>query len=126
MQYTKTFLTSTHNLCFGAQIRKKVYPRMPQFDFVKVGYKGVFIARTYFPDGFECFHVLGGQILHFHIFVVAVCNIHQNNDAETSFMIMCKFVYNNVPFDENKFLEFEIMNLNCSPRHRGIYFTQCI
>ena len=33
-------LTSTHNLCFGAKIRKIVYPFVPQFSFIKVGYKG--------------------------------------------------------------------------------------
>ena len=41
---------STHNLCFGAKIRKKVYPCKPQFYCIKVGIKGVFIARTCFPD----------------------------------------------------------------------------
>ena len=43
-------LTSTHNLCFGAKIRKKVYPCIPQFCYIAVGFKGVFIARTSFPD----------------------------------------------------------------------------
>ena len=38
-------LTSTHNLCFGAKIRK-----IPQFCCIKVGYKGVYITRTCFPD----------------------------------------------------------------------------
>ena len=28
-----------------------VYPCKLQFFFIKVGFKGVFIARTYFPDG---------------------------------------------------------------------------
>ena len=27
-------LTSTHNLCFGAKIRKKVYPCIPQFCYI--------------------------------------------------------------------------------------------
>ena len=43
-------LTSTHNLCFGAKIRKKVYPCIPQFYYIKVGFKGVYIARTCFLD----------------------------------------------------------------------------
>ena len=30
-----------HNLCFGAKIRKKEYPRKPQFFFIKVGVEGV-------------------------------------------------------------------------------------
>ena len=43
-------LTSTHNLCFGAKIRKKVYPCKPQFYYIKVGCKGVFVTRTCFRD----------------------------------------------------------------------------
>ena len=42
-------LTSTHNLCFGAKIRKKKYPCIPQFCDIKVGFKGVNITRTCFP-----------------------------------------------------------------------------
>ena len=30
---------STHNLCFRAKIRKKVYPCKPQFYYIKVGCK---------------------------------------------------------------------------------------
>ena len=41
---------STHNLCFGAKLRKNVYPCTPQFHFIKVGCKGVFITRTCYPD----------------------------------------------------------------------------
>ena len=41
---------STHNLCLGAKIRKKVYPCVPQFYKIKVGYKGVFISLTCFSD----------------------------------------------------------------------------
>ena len=41
---------STHNLCFGAKIRKIVYPCIPQFNYIKVGFKGVFIAWSCFPD----------------------------------------------------------------------------
>ena len=44
-------LTSTHNLCFGAKIRKiGIPPAYPSFFYIKVGFKGVFIARTCFPD----------------------------------------------------------------------------
>ena len=46
----KAVLTSTHNLCFGAKIRKKVYPCIPQFCYIKVGFEGVYISRTCFPD----------------------------------------------------------------------------
>ena len=42
--------TSTHNLCFRAKIRKIGILCKPQFCFIKVGYKGVYISRTCFPD----------------------------------------------------------------------------
>ena len=45
---------STHNLCFGAKIRKNVYPCKPQFYYTKVGCKGVFVRRTCFRDAFFC------------------------------------------------------------------------
>ena len=41
---------STHNVCFGEKIRKKVYPCKPQHCYVKVGLKGVYISRTCFHD----------------------------------------------------------------------------
>ena len=41
---------STHNLCFGAKIRKKVYPCIPQFCYIKVGFKGVYFSWACFPD----------------------------------------------------------------------------
>ena len=47
---SEAVLTSTHNLCFGAKIRKKVYPCKPQFYYIKVGCKGVFVTRTCFRD----------------------------------------------------------------------------
>ena len=43
-------LMSTHNLCFRAKIRKNVYPCTPQFHYIKVGCKGVFITRTCLHD----------------------------------------------------------------------------
>ena len=39
-------LTSTHYLCFRAKIRKNVYPCKPQFYYIEVGCKGVYITRT--------------------------------------------------------------------------------
>ena len=45
------WLTSTHDLCFRAKIRKiYIYPGKPQFSYTKVGWKGVFITRTCFHD----------------------------------------------------------------------------
>ena len=48
--YIEAVLMSTHNLCFRAKIRKK-YPCTPQFHYIKVGCKGVYITRTCYPDG---------------------------------------------------------------------------
>ena len=45
-------LTSTHNLCFRTKI-KNVYPCKPQFYYIKVGCKGVFITRSCFHDVME-------------------------------------------------------------------------
>ena len=44
-------LTSTHNLCFGAKIRKIGIPYIPQFCYIKLGFKGVYISQACFPDG---------------------------------------------------------------------------
>ena len=42
---------STHNLCFRAKKKEKnVYPCTPQFHYIKVGCKGVFITRTCLHD----------------------------------------------------------------------------
>ena len=43
----KAVLTSTHNLCFEAKIRKN---GIPQFCYIKVGFEGVNITRTCFRD----------------------------------------------------------------------------
>ena len=43
-------LTSTHDLCFSAKIRKNEYRCKPQFYYIKVGCKGVFSTRTCYPD----------------------------------------------------------------------------
>ena len=46
---------STHNICFRSKMRKNRYTTAYQsFANIKVGYKGVYITRTYFPeDGFK-------------------------------------------------------------------------
>ena len=41
---------STHNLCFGAKIRKIGIPLHTPVCYIKVGYKGVYITRACFPD----------------------------------------------------------------------------
>ena len=32
---------STHNLCFGVEIRKIMYTPVTQFYYIKVGFKGI-------------------------------------------------------------------------------------
>ena len=59
---SEAVLTSTHNLCFGAKIRKKVYPCKPQFYYIKVGCKGVFITRTCFHDAYTGAVTVAGLI----------------------------------------------------------------
>ena len=43
---------STHNVCFGTKIRKIGIPLHTPFHYIKVGFKGVFIAHRCFPDDF--------------------------------------------------------------------------
>ena len=47
---SEAVLTSTHNVCFESKIRKLGLLPNPQFFYIKVGFKGVFISRTWFPD----------------------------------------------------------------------------
>ena len=52
-------LMSTHNQCFRAKIRENVYPGKPQFYYIKVGCKGVFVTRICFHDEVNlCFSML--------------------------------------------------------------------
>ena len=41
---------STHNLCFRVKIENNVYLCKPQFYYIKVGSKRVFITRTCYHD----------------------------------------------------------------------------
>ena len=45
-------LTSTHNVCFGSKTRKLGTPLQTAvfFFYIKVGFKGLYIAWTCFPD----------------------------------------------------------------------------
>ena len=47
---SEAVLTSIHNLCFRAKIRKNVYLSKPHFYYIKVGCKGVYITRTCWHD----------------------------------------------------------------------------
>ena len=57
-------LKSTHDLCFGTEIQ--VYPCIPQFYNMKVGFKGVFIAGTSFPDAIA---QAPGYCLRFYLYL---------------------------------------------------------
>ena len=50
LEPSEAVLTSTHNLCFRAKIRKNEYPCKPQFYCIKVGCKGVYITRKCLHD----------------------------------------------------------------------------
>ena len=49
-KHNEAVLTSTHNLCFGANRRKIGKPLQTHFFYIKVGLKGIFIARTCLLD----------------------------------------------------------------------------
>ena len=51
---------NTHNLCFGAKIRKKIgIPvHTPVLLYIKVGFKGVFITRTCFRNVNICLNAV--------------------------------------------------------------------
>ena len=53
--HVRTASLSTHNRCFRAKIRKNEYPCKPQFSYIKVGCKGVYITRTCWHDYFLAF-----------------------------------------------------------------------
>ena len=55
---SEAVLPSTHNLCF----RGKMYTCKPQFYYIKVGCKGVFVTRT-------CFRAEGETILEKELFL---------------------------------------------------------
>ena len=42
--------TCEYPRCFGTKIRKLGIPLQPPFFYIKVGFKGVYISRAYFPD----------------------------------------------------------------------------
>ena len=55
---------STHNLYFRAKIRINVYPCKPQFYYIKVGCKGVYITWTCYPDAIMLTSHLNKTPLH--------------------------------------------------------------
>ena len=63
-EYTLAVLTSTHDLCFRAKIIFFVYTCKPQFYYIKVGCKGVYIIRTCYPDAYMKFQ---NDISYIHI-----------------------------------------------------------
>ena len=52
--HAEAVLTSTHNVCFGSKLRILDIPLQTPFSlaYIKVGFKGVYISRTCFPDDY--------------------------------------------------------------------------
>ena len=48
--FAEAILTSSHNLCFGAKISQIGKPLHTPVFYIKVGFKGVYIARTSFSN----------------------------------------------------------------------------
>ena len=59
-------LTTTHNLCFGSKIRKIGIPLHNRVLLYKSGFKGVYIAQTYFPD--EQIQIISNSIIVCRLF----------------------------------------------------------
>ena len=60
--HCEAVLTSSHNLCFRAKIRKNECPCKPQFHYIKVGCKEVVFTQTCFRDeasqlGLHCLQI---------------------------------------------------------------------
>ena len=65
----KVVITSTHNLCFGAKIRKKIgIPCMPQFCYIKMGVE----RSIHFMDMLFTELSVHGDILLFHVSIILV------------------------------------------------------
>ena len=50
LEPTEAVLPSAHNLYFGSKIRKTCIPLQTPVFYIKVGFKGIYISRTCFPD----------------------------------------------------------------------------
>ena len=62
-------LTSAHNLCFEAKIRKGIPPHTPVLLY-KMGFKGVYITRTSFRDeAYTCIWMLSLSNVHINMFL---------------------------------------------------------
>ena len=54
LHFSEAVLTSTHYICFRAKKKKNEYSCKPQFYYIKVGCKGVYVSR-------KCYHDEGVQ-----------------------------------------------------------------
>ena len=63
---------STHNLCFGAKIRKIGIPLRTPVLLYKSGIQGVYITWTCFPDGCYCLQFKYSCPFHNHKFGSAI------------------------------------------------------
>ena len=56
-------LMSTRNLCFESKIRKMACLFIPQFHYVKVGFKGVYFSWTCYPDASRNAQIYANQCI---------------------------------------------------------------
>ena len=56
LTFAEAVLTSTHNLCFRAEIRKIMYTPVNSLYYIKVGFKGSTLYRHVFVMKYLIFH----------------------------------------------------------------------
>ena len=60
---SEAVLTSTHNLCFRAKNKKKMYtPVNPNFTIQKQGAKGVYITQNCYPEADRKMSIILGKV----------------------------------------------------------------
>ena len=60
---SKAILKSTYNLCFGAKIKKNVFPCKLQFYYIKVGLREFTLTKHVIPMCFKYLHPIVALIL---------------------------------------------------------------
>ena len=84
---------STQNLWFRAKIKKNEYPCKPQFYYIKVGCKGVFITRTCYHDvdNFDMKNCDIFLILLKHLFLLfQQISMYKSKTDKTDYPCKCK------------------------------------
>ena len=125
---SEAVLTSTHNLCFVAKIRKYVYPSKPHFFSIKVRCKGVFVTRTCYPDvGFKyaiSIHfreIHGGSMTRSCILGREHSYKRLNQKLICSQLSQTKKLIRNVLFARKLIAEFAVLNNSSSTFGRSVF-----